>query len=132
MSVAIRKIEGVASVEVSLNGGFADVKLKPGNRIDAERIRQVARDNGFTPKGAEVRVAGQLIEQGGTPALSVTSLDAVYLLVEHAEAKGKLAEARKALGRSVLVTGYLAETATAPPPDATRVLELRDVALESK
>jgi copper chaperone CopZ len=132
VSVAIRKIEGVALVDVSLSGGFADVKLKPGNRVDPERIRQVARDNGFTPKGADVKAAGRIVERSGKLALEVTGLDVVYPLIEHAEAKGKLAEAGKARGRSVLVTGYLAETATARTPDAPGALELRDFALESK
>jgi len=62
----------------------------------------------------------------------VTGLDVVYLLIEHPEAKGKLAEAQKALGRSVLVRGHLAETATSPPPGAASALELKDFTLESK
>jgi copper chaperone CopZ len=130
VSVAIQKIDGVASVEVSLKGGFADVKLKPGNRVDPERIRQVARDNGFTPKGAAVKVAGEVVERGGKPALAVAGLDLVYLLVEHSEAKGKLAGV--APGKNVVVTAHLPETATAPPPDAPRTLELRDFTLETK
>lgn len=133
VSVAIRKIEGVASVDVSLNGGFADVKLKPGNRVDPERIRQVARDNGFTPKDADVKVTGQIVERGGKLALEVSGLDdVVYLLVEHPEAKDKLAEAHKAAGKAVVVTGHLPETATAPKPDATRTLEIRHVMLEAR
>lgn len=131
MSVAIRKIEGVASVDVSLNGGFAEVKLKPGNRIDPERIRQVARDNGFTPKGADVKVAGRIVERSGKLALEVSGLDdVVYLLVEHSEAKDKLAEAHRAAGKAVVVTGHLSETAMASKPDAPRSLEVRHVILE--
>lgn len=133
MSVAIRKIEGVASVDVSLNGGFADVKLKAGNRVDPERIRQVARDNGFTPKGADVKVAGQIVERSGKLALEVSGLDEiVYLLVEHSEAKDKLAEAHKAAGKAVVVTGHLPETAIAPKPDAPRSLEIRHMTLETR
>lgn len=133
MSAAIRKIEGIAGVDVSLSGKFADVTLKAGNRVDPERIRQVARDNGFTPKGADVKVAGQIVERGGKLALEVSELDdVVYLLVEHPEAKGKLAEAHEAAGKAVMVTGHLPEAATARKPDAPRTLEIRHVTLETK
>ena len=133
MSVAIRKIEGVESVDGSLNGGFADVKLKAGNRVDPERIRQVARDNGFTPKGADVKVAGQIVERGGKLALEVNGLDDVaYLLVENKEAKGMLAEAQKAVGKAVVVTGRLPETEAAAQPGSPRTLEIRQVTPETR
>jgi copper chaperone CopZ len=132
VSVAIRKIEGVESVAVSLNEGLADVKLKPGNRLDPGRIRQVARDNGFTPKGAEARVAGKVVERGGKPALAVTGLDLVYVLAEHPDAKGRLSELEKAMGRDVVVSGHLPETVPEPLPTAPRTLQVRDFVLEGR
>lgn len=133
MSVAIRKLEGVGSVDVSLNQGYADVTLKPGNRVEPERIRQVVRDNGFTPKGADARVAGKVIERGGKPALAVTGLDLVYVLAEHPDAKRRLAELEKAaMGRDVVVSGHLPETAPEPAPTAPRTLQVRDFVLEGR
>lgn len=132
MSAAIRKIEGVAGVDVSLSGKFADVTLKPGNRVDPERIRQATRESGFSPKEADVKVAGQLVERDGKPALAVAELDTVYLLVDHPEAKGKLAETQKAIGKTVVVTGRLAETVTPAQPGAQRTLEFRGLTLETK
>ncbi|HXV62835.1 MAG TPA: hypothetical protein VEK15_19205, partial [Vicinamibacteria bacterium] len=92
MSVALRKIEGVETVTVSLNEGAADIKLKPGNTLDPEAIRKVVRDNGFTPKTAEVRVTGRVTRAGGKWTLVVTGLPIVYELHEHPDANGKLAE----------------------------------------
>lgn len=133
MSAAIRKIEGIAGVDVSLSGKFADVTLKAGNRVDPERIRQAIRESGFSPKEADVKVAGRIVERGGKLALEVSGLDdVVYLLVEHPEAKDKLAEAHKAAGKAVVVTGHLLETAIAPKPDAPRTLEIRHVTLETR
>lgn len=132
VSAAIQRIEGVASVEVSLNKGFADVKLKPGNRVDPERIRQVVRDSGFTPKAADVRLAGEIVERGGKPALAVTGLDLVYLLSDHADARSKLAEAQRAVGRTVLATGRLPEAPSVATADAPRALELLDLTIEPK
>lgn len=132
MSVAIRKLEGVDSVNVSLNKGFADVRLKPGNRIDTERIRQVVRDNGFTPKGADVKLAGEVVERSGKLAVAMTGLDVVYMLVEHAQARDKLAAVRKAVGSAVLITGHIPEAKTGPALAAPRTLELLDFTVEQK
>jgi len=130
VSVAIQKIEGVESVEVSLNEGTAEVTLKPGNHVDPERIRQVTRDNGFTPKGAFVRVAGRLIEREGKPALAVTGLDLVYGLTELPEARGRLAALEKVvMGKEVLVIGRLPES-EARQANEPRVLEVRELVAE--
>jgi copper chaperone CopZ len=128
VSVAIRKLEGVESVEVSLNEGMADVSLEPGNRLDPERIRRAVRDNGFTPKGAEVRVAGRLVEKGGSLALQVSALDAVYLLTEHPDSKGLLAELRRAAGAEVIVSGHWPE-GPAASPSTPQTLQLREFSL---
>jgi copper chaperone CopZ len=133
VSVAIKKVEGVDSVKVSLNQGVAVILFRPGNRVTAERIRDLIRDNGFTPKGADVRIAGKVIERGGKPALTVTGLDLVYLLVDHPDTKGKVAELQKvAMGRQVTLRGHLPETAKDAGPEKPRNLQLRDFALEGE
>ena len=68
MSVALKKVNGVQDVKVSLNEGSAVIKLKDGNKVDVEQIREIIRKNGFTPKGAEVKVAGKVVERDGKPA----------------------------------------------------------------
>jgi len=133
VSVAIQKVDGVDSVKVSLNQGRADVRFKPGNRVTVERILEVIRDNGFTPRGSEVRIAGKVIERGGRPALSVTCLDLVYLLVDHPDARGKVGELQKVVvGKQVTVSGYLSEVTKDVKPEEPRRLEVRDFAVESK
>jgi copper chaperone CopZ len=78
--VAVRKLEGVESVDVSLERGAATIALRPGNRITLPQLRQIIRNNGFTAKDATVTVIGTVIERGGKPALSVTGTDVVWLL----------------------------------------------------
>ena len=80
MRVAVRKLEGVESVTVSLERASAAIALRPGNRITLPQLRQIIRNNGFTAQEATVTVAGTLIERGGKPALSVTGTDIVWLL----------------------------------------------------
>lgn len=130
MSVAYKKVEGVASVEVSLKEGTAQIVLKRGNRVDPERFRQLARDNGFTPKGSEVRVAGRVIEQGGKPALEVSGLALIYELQDHADSKGRITNLEKVIGKTVIVNGYLPETAARPDVGALRILQVREISID--
>jgi copper chaperone CopZ len=106
----MKRIDGVESVDVSLKEGAATVKLKPGNHVTVDEVRDAIRKNGFTPKAAEVTIAGKVIERNGKPALAVSGSDLVYLLAEASDAKGKLGELRKQSGKEVVAKGRLAES----------------------
>jgi copper chaperone CopZ len=108
VSVAIKKLEGVQSVNVSLNEGYADIKLKPTNKVTVEKVREVVRTNGFTPKDTQLRVAGKVVERGGKPALEVTGTDVVYLLTP--AAKGGPELKADAAGKKVIVSGRVPES----------------------
>jgi hypothetical protein len=126
----MKKVPGVESVKVSLNKGEAVLRLKPGNAVTIERIRQVVLDNGFTPKDSEVEVLGKLIERNGKPALAVAGPDLVYLLADHREAKGKVGELwTQAREKEVIVEGHLSQTATKGRAEEPRLLEVRDFAV---
>ena len=123
--VAIKKVEGVDKVDVSLNQGLAEVTFKPGNRATVEQVREIVRRNGFTPKAAEVRVDGHVVQQDGKPSLAVTGADVVYMLAEHAEAKGKLAALQQtAKDQVVTVSGHVPESQPKAPTPMT--LQVRD------
>lgn len=128
MSVALRKIEGVDSVTVSLDQGRADIELKPGNTVDPEVIRKAVRDNGFTPKTADVKVDGRITERDGRVVLSVTGPEIVYVLVDHPGAKSRLDELEKpAMGAEVTLTGRLPEKAEKRAPGEPRKLEVYEL-----
>jgi copper chaperone CopZ len=78
--VAVRKLDGVESVDVSLERASVTIGLRPGNRIMLPQLRQIIRNNGFSAKDATVTAIGTVIERGGKPALSVTGTDVVWLL----------------------------------------------------
>ena len=123
--VAMGKVEGVESVEVSLNEGTATLKLKTANRVSLETVRQIVRDNGFTPKGAEVRVAGRLVEKDGKRALEVNEVDSVYALVAYPEAEARFRQLEQtAVGVTVLVEAYFPESGERP------TLRVRDFVVE--
>ena len=81
MRVAVQKLPGVESVNVSLERASTDIQLRPGNSITLEQLRSIIKNNGFTAKEATVTVVGKLIERGGQLALDVTGTNTVMLIV---------------------------------------------------
>lgn len=79
MRVAVLKIDGVESVDVSLTRAVADIRLRPGNKISLEQLRKLVKANGFTPREASVTAIGKPIERGGKPALELGP-DSVLLI----------------------------------------------------
>ncbi|MEX2152543.1 MAG: cation transporter [Gemmatimonadaceae bacterium] len=109
--VALRKIEGVESADVSLKQGVATVRFKPDNRIAVDQIRDVVRSNGFTPKAAEVRIRGSVIEEKGELLLAVPGRDQVYHLGRDPNAPAAIERLRQVAGREVIIEGTAPEAA---------------------
>ncbi|MBI4541363.1 MAG: heavy-metal-associated domain-containing protein [Gemmatimonadetes bacterium] len=110
MRVAVQKLEGVEAIEVSLNRGLAVIRFRPDNALTVDQVRQVIQQSGFTPKEAEVRIAGRLTEQQGRLILPVGDRDRGYVLRERPGFDGVLAKLRAAaLDREVVVEGLVPE-----------------------
>jgi copper chaperone CopZ len=71
VSVAIKKLAGVASVDVSLEKASADIRLEPGNVITLPQLRRVIRQSGYPTKDAKIEARGTLVERNGTPTLDL-------------------------------------------------------------
>jgi hypothetical protein len=127
--VAVLKLDGIEGVEVSLKAGSAVVRLKPGNRVTLPQLRQIIKDNGFTAKDATVTAIGTLVERGGKPALDVSGLGAVTLLVpdpkqpEGYDAAAKLLAARHS--GPVEVVGVVSAPADAATPQELKVQSVK-------
>jgi len=67
VSVALKKLDGVESVDVSLEKASADIRLRADNRVTLDRIRGVIRDSGYPTRDAEITARGRIVEQGGKP-----------------------------------------------------------------
>ena len=80
MRVAIQKIDGVESVEVSLERATTTLQLRAGNRVTLSQLRQIIKNNGFATKEATVTLVGTLTERGGQPAVAVTGSDTVMII----------------------------------------------------
>jgi len=107
VDVALKKVPGVESVEVSLNKGLATVKLKPGNTVSVPQFWQLLHEKGYTPKATAVSVRGELTEAQGHVQLNVTGTKEMLMLAPGPKNPGAYSEALKKLGRSVVVQGVM-------------------------
>jgi len=71
VSVAIKKLDGVESVDVSLEKASADIRLKPGNAITLPQLRRIIRQSGYPTKEAHIEARGTVVERNGKPALDL-------------------------------------------------------------
>jgi copper chaperone CopZ len=107
VNVALKKVPGVESVEVSLNKGLATVKLKPGNTVSVPQFWQLLHEKGYTPKATVVSVRGELAELQGHVQLHVTGTKDTLMLAPDPKNPGAYNDASKKLGQSVIVQGVM-------------------------
>ncbi len=58
VNVALTKVAGVDSVEVSLTRALTTVKLKPGNSVSLAQLLRLVREKGYTIPAASIVVSG--------------------------------------------------------------------------
>ncbi len=129
MRVAVRSIEGVETVEVSLNQGVAVIRLVPDNQVTIERIRQAIRRNGFTPRAADVVVIGRVVRESRGLFLSVPGQRGRYALVaDPQDPAGAATLAEVPSERTVTIVGRMPETARG---DSSTVVQVRRYSVRS-
>ncbi len=128
MRVAIEKIEGVTSASVSLNEGMTTIQFGASNSVRIEQIREVIRKNGFTPKEAEVRVAGVLIQRGDTLALAIAGTDELLLLQDFPGASGQISALRQIQRNETITVAGQVTASVSRSAKSARVLLVRSFA----
>lgn len=116
MRVSLKSVSGVDAVDVSLEKGLANVKMKPGNTATFKQLQEAITKNGFTMKPSNVIVAGKIIMVNGQPQLQVSGSNDVLSL----NAGTTQAEVNTLADKSVLVEGTLNEAAKGKAPDSIR------------
>ena len=107
VDVALKKVPGVDTVEVSLNKGLATVKLKPGNTISVPQFWQLLHEKGYTPKTTAISVRGELAGVPGRLQLRVSGTKDVLSLALDPKNAAAYNDAAKKVGQSVLVQGVM-------------------------
>ncbi len=107
VNVALKRVAGVESVEVSLNKGLATVKLKPGNTVSVPQLWELIHKNGYTPKSTAVSVRGDLAIVNGQLRLKVSGTTESLALSTAPKNPTAYREAPKKLGQTVVVQGVM-------------------------
>ena len=112
----IKEIPAVQESIISLEDGIVELIPRAGQHIDIDEVKAAVIAGGFTPRGVQVALAGQLIEWNGLPALSIDAtngdgqtVETIYMLKENKELQ-RLKAAVKSSGQEVFITGKAAES----------------------
>ena len=115
-------VKGVESVEVSLEKGLANVKLKRGNTVTLKQLHDAIAKNGFTMKQSHVIAAGKVVQENGVLRLQISGSNDVVGLVAEAGAASPAASSNAA----VVVEGTIPEAAKDKVPDTVRYKSLSE------
>jgi copper chaperone CopZ len=78
VSVSVKKIPGVESVNVSLKTGLVSITLNAGNSVTLQQVRKAILDDAFTPKEGRVVVVRELVSQGGRLQFKVARTNELF------------------------------------------------------
>jgi len=123
--VALKKVSGVDSVDVSLNKGLATVKLKPGNAVSVQQLWQLIHQQGYTPKSTTVSARGDLENSPHGLQLKVSGTNQIIALAPDAKNGTAYADATKKVGHTVIVQGTMTPAKDLQAPVPLQVTETK-------
>ena len=118
VSVSLKSVNGVGSVDVSLNQGLATVTLKPGNTVTMEQLQRAITKNGFTTKPSNIVVTGTLLSDNGKVTLRVSGSNETFALVPQNQQAQDFSHLN---GKTVTVEGVIPEEKKGTKPDTIAV-----------
>jgi copper chaperone CopZ len=114
--VSLKTVAGVDLVDVSLDGGFAKVRMKPGNTVTLKQLRDAITKNGFTMKASKATVLGTVLAVNGKMQLKVSGSNDVLDLVPESQSGAPITPSMQ--GKSVIATGTIPEAQKGKAPDS--------------
>lgn len=114
MSVSLKAVSGVDSVQVNLEKGLAAVKMKPGNSTTLKQLREAVAKNGFTMKQSDATIAGTLVGSNDKTQLKISGSGDILALTPGPKAATSV---NLTDGQPVIVTGTISEPSKGKPPD---------------
>ena len=114
LTVAMKKLEGVETVDISLNKSAAELTLREGNRVTIDQLRTIIKRNGFTPKEAVVTTIGVPARKTGGLVLEVRGQPSVLAIAPGGTAPAAikiLTEAAAGTPAPHVVTGTISQKA---------------------
>jgi heavy-metal-associated domain-containing protein len=102
--VALKSVNGVDSVDVSLNKGLATVTLKDGNTVTMKQLQAAIIRNGYSTKQSLVIAIGQLSMKDNRWLLHVSGSNEEFALTPDGNAKPP---DNTLIGKVVIVVGAM-------------------------
>jgi copper chaperone CopZ len=104
--VAVKSVNGVDSVDVSLSKGMATISLRPGNTVQLKQLLAAITKNGFTTKQSKVIANGTVLADAGGLRLKISGSNESLALKGDAPLLDK---AKGLIGKTVTATGTIGE-----------------------
>jgi copper chaperone CopZ len=120
--VSLMSVNGVASVEVSLEKGLAAVKLKPGNVVTLKQFQDAITKNGFSMKQSRLIAAGRVIGAGAGAKFQISGSNETLALAP--ESAG--ASVPSATATTLIVDGTIPEAVKGRIPASIRYRSLSE------
>ena len=114
MSVSLKAVSGVDSVQVNLEKGLAAVKMNPGNSTTLKQLREAVAKNGFTMKQSDATIAGTLVLSNDKTQLKISGSGDTLALTPGSKAATSV---NLTDGQPVIVTGTISEPSKGKSPD---------------
>lgn len=117
----LRKLDGVLKdeIEISLNEGYALVRFSPGNKTSLEEIRNIIRNNGFSPDDTRVVIEGILNHEGEGIFLTAGQKD--FRLLEIPYLQGSIQMLKEMSGgKHITLRGHITKETT----DTIMIMEI--------
>jgi hypothetical protein len=102
--VAVTKLDGVETADVSLNEGRVHIEFARQNAVTVGQLRRTIRDQGFSPKDATLTLSANIVIRDGVILAVVPGSEASYTLTAEGEVRTRLTNAA---GTTVTVQGHV-------------------------
>ena len=117
MRVALKNINGVEDVNVSLSKGEAVATFARGNNVRYEQLLRAIEKNGFVVKGSKVVADGTVVANASTLELQISGSNQRLRLEA---ANSSIASAAGLTSKQVEVTGLVPEVAKGKSPEVIK------------
>ena len=125
--MALGRLDGVTSVDVTLKRGVAHIALKPGNTLTLAQLRQTVKDAGYPSGEAVATAVGRLSAAGRQKVLSVSGTTMTWVVEAEAGTPLAASLASTADGATIAVTGTIAAAPKGADPERIVIRELTPV-----
>lgn len=92
MDKALKKLDGVASIELQPQKGTVEIRLKADNKITMRDVRRIIKSTGYAPGDAEITARGRIDGAGASASLDLLNGSSLSIAAGAKAAGGAIVE----------------------------------------